>query len=127
MMIRLMLMLLLLPLFSAAQKTVADAPIDRMMSKWVEQNRATKKVSGWRVQLIATTDRRKMDEVLTSFRSEFSDIPIDWQHDKPYYKVQAGACLTKLEALGLQMQLRAAYPSGYIVQSDNISPADLAY
>ncbi len=126
-MIRLMFILLALPLLLSAQTTVADAPIDRMMTKWIEQNRATKKVSGWRVQLIATTDRRKMDEVLTSFKTNFPDIAIDWQHDKPYYKVQAGACTTKIEAMALQMQLRSAYPSGYIIQSDSISPADLAY
>lgn len=121
------LLLLLLPVCAGAQTVSADYPIEQMMAKWKELNRAQKTVSGWRVQLIATTDRRQMDAVLSAFKTNYPDIPIDWLHDKPYYKVQAGACPTKLEAMALQYRLKASYPAGYVVQSNSISPADLAY
>ena len=106
--------------------TVEEEPtITSMMNRMVELNRYKETIEGWRIQILATTDRRKMEEVRQKFQSRHPKISIDWTHTKPYYKLRAGAFTSKLEATRLLYQLKKDYPSAYPAKDTNIRPSEL--
>ncbi len=111
---------------SAQNVQVFEEPtITKMMDRFVEINKAKANVDGWRIQILATTDRQKLESVKQTFRYQYPNIPIDWIHSKPYYKLRAGAFSTKLEALRLKYILEQEYSGIYLVRDDAIRPDEL--
>lgn len=116
------------PLLSGQAQNViveADEPIAKMMDRYVELNKARSFVQGWRVQILATPDRQRLETVKQSFKYRYPNIPIDWEHAKPYYKLRAGAFESKLEAMRLKYILQQEYSGIYLVKDDRISPSEL--
>ncbi len=102
-----------------------DPSAGQMFQSWVRANRANPRISGWRVQLMSTTDRQKIDEAKTGFRLLFPDVPADWVHEWPYYKLRVGAFRSGAEALAfIAATLRDSYPGAYPAQDENIHPRD---
>ncbi len=101
-----------------------DPLITKMMERFVEINKSRTSVEGWRIQVLATTDRQKLEVTRQNFQYRYPNIPIDWVHSKPYYKLRAGAFVTKLEALRLKHILERDYSGIYLVRDDNIRPAE---
>lgn len=110
----------------SAQNIHVDEEYDvsRMMLRFVELNKMSTAVSGWRIQLVATTDRRKMERDREVFMRRHPDISIDWQHAKPYYRLRAGAFQTKLEAIRVLHLLKRDYPSAFPAKDSNINPKE---
>ncbi len=102
-----------------------DATITRMMTRMAEINRYKETIEGWRIQILATTDRRKMEDARSKFQSYYPNISIDWTHTKPYYKLRAGAFTSKLEATRVLYKLKKDYPSAYLAKDTNIRPSEL--
>ena len=102
-----------------------DFPIDKMMETFVSKNKSTYQVDGWRIQILATTDRRKMEKAKSAFLAKYPDVSIDWTHSKPYYRLRAGAFSSKLDAVRLLHKLKEDYPSAYPAKDNNISPQEL--
>ncbi|MEY3051258.1 MAG: hypothetical protein RLY31_1043 [Bacteroidota bacterium] len=103
----------------------AEPAVSAMLTNFVENNKSVTAVRGWRVQIIATTDRQRIDEVVGQFNTLYPELPIDWIHTKPYYKVRVGAYQTKREALRMLYLLKSNYPGAYPVQDDYIRPEEL--
>lgn len=111
-----------------AQQNVSideDPPIGTMMDRFAEINKSKSFVAGWRVQIIATPDRERLESVKQSFQYRYPSIPVDWVHAKPYYKLRAGAFTSKLEAMRLKYILEQDYPGIYLVKDDAIRPREL--
>lgn len=102
-----------------------DDNIANMMEAFAAQNKAKSFVDGWRVQIIATPDRQRLETVKQSFQYRYPSIPVTWVHVKPYYKLQAGAFTSKLEALRLKYILEQEYKGIYLVKDDAIKPQEL--
>lgn len=102
-----------------------DFPIAKMMDAFVAKNKSTFQIEGWRIQIMATTDRRKMEEAKSKFLSNYPDVSIDWTHSKPYYRLRAGAFSSKLDAMRLLHRLKEDYPGAYPAKDNNISPQEL--
>lgn len=102
-----------------------DPVINQMMDRFTEINQSQTTISGWRIQILATTDRQHLESVRQSFQYRYPNIPVDWIHSRPYYKLRAGAFATKLEALRLRHILERDYPGIYPVKDDNIRPQEL--
>ena len=108
-----------------AQVTFAEpAEVRAIMHAYVTNNRQIDEVQGWRIQIIATTDRRQMESSKEEFEDRFPDIPSSWTHNAPYYKFQAGAYSTKHEALPELMKIKEEFPKAYLVV-DRISYEEL--
>ncbi len=105
--------------------TKEEPLISEMMQKFAELNKSSGNIEGWRIQILATTDRQKMENVKQTFQYRYPSIPVDWIHNKPYYKLRAGAFATKLEALRLKYILDEDYPGTYPVKDDKINPSEL--
>lgn len=102
-----------------------DPGAARLFQAWVRENRANPRVSGWRVQLMSTTDRAKIEEAKNRFRLLYPEVPADWVHERPYYKLRAGAFRTRAEAIAfVAAVLKDAYPGAYPAQDANIHPRD---
>jgi hypothetical protein len=102
-----------------------DEPIGQMMDRFAELNKAKSSVEGWRVQILATADRQRLETVKQSFQYRYPKIPIDWTHSKPYFKLRAGAFVSKLDAMRLKFILEQDYPGIYLVKDDSIEPREL--
>ncbi len=102
-----------------------DPKVADLMTTFINANKSTQAVKGWRVQLLATTDRDKMETALRQFESRYPSILVDWVHAKPYYKIRAGAFLTKREALQTLYILKTDYPTAYPVADNEIKPSEL--
>lgn len=96
----------------------ADPQIEALNDLFLRSNEANTKVSGWRVQILATTDRARLETVETDFKTNYPNIPVDWVHTKPYYKLRAGAFLTKQEAERLKFTLNRQFEGVYLVKDD---------
>ena len=127
------ILLVLLVFTGLASQTQAqvmfEEPVEikQMMQRFVEINKSITRMDGWRIQITATTDRAKMSEAQKRFQYRYPNIAIDWTHERPYYKVRAGAFATRLEALRLLSVVRRDYPSAYPVKDKNIRPAELIF
>jgi hypothetical protein len=113
------------PAFSQSITIEEDPAITQMVEKFVENNKARTSIEGWRLQILATTDRQKLEQVMETFNYLYPNIPTNWVHNRPYYKLRAGAFQTKLEALRLKYLLQEEYPGSYPVKDQDIKPADL--
>ncbi len=102
-----------------------DPPIGEMLDRFKEINEAKTFVEGWRIQILATPDRQRLESVKQSFQYRYPSIPVDWVHSKPYYKLRAGAFASKLDALRLKYILERDYKGIYLVRDDNIRPREL--
>ena len=104
---------------------VRESPdITRLVDKHIEINRATPTIDGWRIQLFATTDRSKIEGARSTFTNRYPNIPIDWVHASPWYRLRAGAFATKLDATRTLNSLKIYYPDAYLAK-DKIKTSEL--
>ena len=104
---------------------IESADVQQAMQTYIASNRATSLIKGWRVQILSTTDRDRLDQVRNAFRAQYPNLVLTSVHNRPYYMLRAGAFTDKLDAYRLQQFLRSSYPSSYIVQDDEIEPQQL--
>lgn len=110
-----------------AQQGIAvneDPQITQMFSAYIAANKVEKFYDGFRLQIAATTDRRKMDEVIGEFRARYAGVPIEWVQQRPYYKVKVGAFLSRTDAQNFLKNLKKDFPDAYLVQ-DRIKASEL--
>jgi hypothetical protein len=101
-----------------------ETGIDALMELFQTQNEAENKVDGWRVQILATTDRNRLETVESAFKVNYPSVPVDWVHTKPYYKLRAGAFQTKQEAERLKHTLERQFEGVYLVK-DKVNENEL--
>ena len=120
-------LIFLSPNWSNAQNIslVEEQGITSMMSRMVEINQNRENVQGWRIQIVATTDRRNMDEEKTKFQFRYPDVKVNWEHSKPYYKLRVGAFTTRLEAVRLLYRIKQDYPGAYPIKDNQIPAREL--
>lgn len=100
-----------------------EPKIAQLFRNWTNSNRANPRVDGWRVQVMATTDRQQVEEARTRFRSQYPDVPADFVHEKPYYKLRVGAFRSRLEAQAF-LETLVGYTGAYPAKDPNIHPRD---
>lgn len=117
----------LLSVPAMAQKIeIKEQPlIAQMMDQFVESNKARNTVDGWRIEILATTSRQQMENVMQSFQYRYPNLPIDWVHNNPYFKLRVGAFATKLEATHMLHVLKKDYPGAYRVMDNKMRPEEL--
>ena len=98
-----------------------------IMDNYTQINAQTITVEGWRIQLLATSDRTKVENAKRRFQTLYPNIFVDWTHSKPYYKLRAGAFGSKLEATRMLYALKQDYPTAYPAKDDTIKPIELLY
>ena len=118
---------LLLGFQGFAQGTVnvsTSATITQMMDQFTSTNKAESTIKGWRIQIITTNNRRKMEAARTKFSSMYPDIDVKWNHVAPYYRVKVGAYESKMQLMGFLLELKKEFP-GVIPVMDNVNKSEL--
>jgi len=98
--------------------------IERMKDKFINDNRSQDVVKGWRIQIITTDDRRKMESAIGKFSSLYPGTELTWNHVPPYYRVKVGAYENKMQLMAILLDLKKDFP-GVIPVVDNISKSEL--
>lgn len=99
--------------------------VDRVIQNYTNTNRATTTVRGWRLQILSTTDRERMEQTRNSFRVQFPYLPVSYVHNRPYYMLRVGAFTDQKEAVRTQYLIRPYFPSTYLVQDNEIKVSEL--
>jgi hypothetical protein len=100
-----------------------DPKVTQVISNWVSSNRATPRIEGWRVQIMASTDRSSVEQARIRFRSEYPEVAATSVQEQPYYKLRVGAFRSKQEALFFMAQLTGR-TGAYPIKDANIHPRD---
>lgn len=103
--------------YSQNIEVTEEHPIGEMMKKYTSDNKAQTVLAGYRIQLLATTDRQKVERSKSKFEALFPSINVDWEHNKPYYKLRAGAYRTRLDAIRALKTFKRDYPGAYTAKA----------
>ncbi|MBN8680836.1 MAG: SPOR domain-containing protein [Chitinophagales bacterium] len=97
--------------------------VSELIRVWVADNRANPKIEGWRVQIMASTDRRQVEDGRTRFRVEYPEVSATVVQEQPYYKLRVGAFRSRQEALAF-IRVLEGWPGAYPAIDNNIHPRD---
>jgi hypothetical protein len=122
----LILLLTLTTSLEAQVTIVEESNISRLMNSYISQSRSTEFVQGWRIQLITTNDRRKMEAAREKCSNLYPGLKAEWKHVSPYYQVRIGAYRTKLELQSFLIQLKDDFPNAIPVM-DRIKKVELLH
>lgn len=100
-----------------------EPAVTQLVNTWVSANRSEPRVDGWRVQIMASTDRVQVEQGRNRFRLEYPEVAANWVQEQPYYKLRVGAFRTKQEALFFIASL-SGWAGAYPVKDANIHPRD---
>lgn len=105
-------------LFSMEGKSqiIEQASITDLMERWRVYNISNnKEVRGFRVQILATTDRRQMETIQREYERRYPDYPIHFAHNDPYWYLKTGAFLSNQKARAFMKDLGKEYPASIVV------------
>ena len=114
------------PTLSAQVEIVEHGPFSAMLEVYRAQNADDgRRLDGYRIQLIATTDRLKLEEAERKFRRAYPEYPVDWNHEPPYYKLRTGAFTERERATAFLHRIKRHFPSAYPAMVKDIRPSEL--
>ena len=94
---------------------IEPAPIRDLMDRWKIYNSTNNEIRGWRIQILATVDRRQMESVKRNFEYKYPDYPTHVVNNQPYFHLKTGAFLTAQKAQAFLKKLQHDYPAAILV------------
>ena len=96
---------------------VNDSRIDTLASIQIEINTLKKGIDGFRVQIHhnQSQNRAKSQKFRAKFSADFPNLKTYFEFKSPYYKIQAGNFVNKLDAYKVQKEISKKYKGTYIV------------
>ena len=105
---------------------VEHGPFTQMLERMEEINRDdSRRLKGYRIQIVSTTDRLKLEEVQRRFDSTYPEYGSDWVHEAPYYKLRTGAFVDRAKATTYLYRLKREFPSAYPAMVRDIRPSEV--
>jgi len=101
-----------------------EESVSRFMNDYKRINTENPQQKAWKIQIIATNDRRKMEDAISKFSKYFPEHETDWSHENPYYKVKVGAFETKEDLYSFLLSVKQHF-SGAIPVVEEISKSEL--
>lgn len=92
--------------------------VQQLMSHYKSHHQQTNSVKGYRIQIITTDDRLKMENALYKFRNLYPEMNSDWEHKIPYYLVKVGAFKEKLDYQGFLIEIKKDFPGAIPIIAD---------
>lgn len=89
---------------------IEEPQIAALMDRWKSYNLDHQEVSGWRIQILASTDRRQMESIRRSFENRYPEYPIVFMHNEPFYHLKVGAFLTMQKTQAFLRKMQHDYP-----------------
>ena len=112
---------------AAAQVEIVEhGPFSAMLEAYRAENADdSRRLEGFRIQVIATTDRLRLEEAERKFRRAYPEYPVDWNHEPPYYKLRTGAFTERERATAFLYRIKRTFPSAYPAMVKDIRPSEL--
>ena len=101
-----------------AQTIVEEPLISSMMRSYVDYNKNHTEMRGWRIQLVATTDKRQMESAKRKFYSTYPEYELINNHVPPFFHLKTGAFLKKQNALPFLKKMKKSYPGAFLVADE---------
>lgn len=96
-----------------------DIYLKRAVDVYKSLNFSKEKVTVWRVQILATSDRREMETQLQNLKRSFTRQKFTWDFVVPFYYLKTGLFSTKEEALYLANEYKKlGYKSSTTIKED---------
>jgi len=107
---------------AASGQVIIDEPeeIISLQEKILSENREKDTDAGWRIQILATTERRNMDKETVLFEKRFPDLERTEKYKKPYYRILTGAQKERMGLYPLLQRVQKYYPSAFIIKDPEI-------
>ena len=94
-----------------AQSQVIEEPqITTLMNRWKSYNMEHQEVSGWRIQILASVDRRQIESVKRGFENRYPEYPVVFLHNEPFYHLKVGAFQTMQKTQAFLKKMQHDYP-----------------
>ena len=122
-----LLLLVVSSSFLFAQGTLQEDPdVTRMMEAFADLNKSRITVKAWRIQVLASSDRRRVENEKERFENIYPYYRLELVHDNPYYiiKIRDVAYREKIDALHLLHRIKRRYPAAILVL-DDVKPQKL--
>ena len=94
---------------------IEEPAITDLMSRWRTYNLENQEVQGWRIQILATVDRRQSESTRRDFENKYPDFPLHFVHNEPYYHLKVGAFVNTQRAQAFLKKMQADYPQSITV------------
>jgi len=105
--------------FSTIHAQIIESPeITSLMQRWKAYNLEHQELSGYRIQILATVDRRQMESVRHKFENLYPEYPIHTTHNDPYFQLKTGAFLTMQKAQAFLKMMQKEYPAAIPVTDE---------
>lgn len=103
-------------IIESSGQLIEEPQIAALMDRWKAYNLEHKEdIPGWRIQILATVDRRQLETVRRRFERLYPDFPVLFVHNEPFYHLKVGAFLTTLKAQAFQKKMQQEYPQAILV------------
>jgi hypothetical protein len=103
---------------------IEDPQITSLMNRWVAYNAENQEIRGWRIQIMASIDRRQMETARRVFEKRYPEYPVIFMHNEPYFHLKVGAFTTMQRAQAFLKKMQQDYPQAIPV-TDNLKVEEL--
>jgi len=97
---------------------IESTEITSLMDRWKTYNLEHQELTGYRIQILATVDRRQMENARHKYENLYPEYPIHTTHNDPYYQLKTGAFLTMQKAQAFLKMLQKEYPAAIPVTDE---------
>lgn len=120
------LFIVLTALTTKAQKATIDAPakVDSFVEAQIQKNIETKGIHGFRIQILQSSDRAKVNLIKKELLQENPDLDVYILYQAPNYKVRVGNYLKRIDCYSQYRGFLINFPQSFIV-SDIIELPEL--
>jgi SPOR domain len=97
---------------------IESPEITSLVERWKAYNLEHQELTGYRIQILATVDRRQMETAKRKFENIYPEFPIHSTHNDPYFQLKTGAFITMQKAQAFLKMLQKDYPAAIPVTDE---------
>jgi hypothetical protein len=94
------------------------AKLDTLLQNFIAKNKENQLYPGYRIQLIAGTNRQGVLKFKSDFYKEFPNMRPGLVYQQPNFKLRTGAFRTKIEAFKEMKTINKKFPDAFIIQDE---------
>ena len=97
-----------------------DQRIEDLLNRQIKNNKTDPKIEGFRVQIHFSNNQNRIasEKVRAQFSNDFPELKTYLEFKAPYYKIQAGDFISKLDAFTVLKEISKHYVGAYIVKAE---------
>lgn len=101
-----------------------SSQVHQLMQQFETLGKEEVYIEGWRIKLVSTTDRRKLESTRWLFERSFPEYVYSMSHENPYYSLKAGAFSDRFELEPALIRFKEHFP-GALPFRDRIMKSEL--